>query len=362
MNQSPLADRHLALNAKMADFGGWLMPIEYPQTGAIAEYTAVRQQVGIFDVSHLGKISVIGAGSVDFINKMVTNDLTKITSGQAQYTLLCNENGGVVDDLIIYRNSDSDLFLIPNASNTTSVFEILQSNCPAGIKVTNLHKDFAVLAVQGPDSAKVLGEVGVVAELDYMSFVHTKIGNCPVILCRTGYTGEFGFEIIPAWKDAQQVWDKLVSAISELSGAICGLGARDLLRTEMGYPLHGHELSLTITPVEAGAGWAVGWGKEVFRGRNVLLKQKESGSKLKLKAIVATDRRIPRKDMQVKDLNGQIIGVVTSGTFSPALKKGIGLALIDSNVKKDDQVLIDIRGNDSTFKVVSLPFVPSKVR
>ena len=362
MNQSPLADRHLALNAKMADFGGWLMPIEYPQTGAIAEYTAVRQQVGIFDVSHLGKISVIGTGSVDFINKMVTNDLTKITTGQAQYTLLCNEDGGVVDDLIIYRNSDSDLFLIPNASNTTSVFEILQSNCPAGIEVTNLHKDFAVLAVQGPDSAKILSKVGVVAELDYMSFVHTKIDNCQVILCRTGYTGEFGFEIIPTWKDAQQVWDKLVSAISELSGAICGLGARDLLRTEMGYPLHGHELSLTITPIEAGAGWAVGWDKAEFRGRNVLLKQKESGSKLKLKAIVATNRGIPRKDMQVKNLNGQIIGVVTSGTFSPALKKGIGLALIDSNVKKDDQVLIDIRGNDSTFKVVSLPFVPSKVR
>jgi len=137
---------------------------------------------------------------------------------------------------------------------------------------------------------------------------------------------------------------------------------QEICFTEMGYPLHGHELSLTITPVEAGAGWAVGWGKEVFRGRSVLVKQKESGSKLKLKAIIATDRGIPRKDMQVKDLSGNLIGLVTSGTFSPALKKGIGLALIDSNVKKDDQVLIDIRGNDSTFKVVSLPFVPSKVR
>jgi aminomethyltransferase len=362
MNQSPLSERHLALNAKMADFGGWLMPIEYPQTGAIAEYTAVRQQVGIFDVSHLGKISVKGDGSVDFINKMVTNDLTKITAGQAQYTLLCNEDGGVVDDLIIYRNSDSDLFLIPNAANTTAVFEILRSNSPAGIAVTNLHKEFAVFAVQGPSSAKVLNKIGVAADLDYMAFVHTKIENCPVILCRTGYTGEFGFEIIPLWNDAVQVWDKLVVAVSEFAGAICGLGARDLLRTEMGYPLHGHELSLTITPVEAGAAWAVGWGKSAFRGRDVLLKQKDSGSKLKLKAIVATDRGIPRKDMQIKDLSGQAIGLVTSGTFSPTLKKGIGLALINSNVKKDDQVLIDIRGKDSTFQVVSLPFVPSKVR
>jgi aminomethyltransferase len=362
MNQSPLSDIHLALNAKMADFGGWLMPIEYPQTGVIAEYTAVRQRVGIFDVSHLGKISVIGDGSIDYLNKMLTNDLNRITSGQAQYTLLCNEDGGVVDDLIVYRNSDADLFLIPNASNTTSVFRILKSNCPAGIEVTNMHKDFGVFAVQGPDSTRVLTKVGVVAELDYMSFVKIRIDNHPVILCRTGYTGEFGFEIIPAWKDAQQVWDKLVLVIRELSGAICGLGARDLLRTEMGYPLHGHELSLTITPVEAGAGWAVGWGKAEFRGRNVLLKQKESGSKLKLKAIIATDRGIPRKDMQVKDLNGQQVGVVTSGTFSPALKKGIGLVLIDANLKKDDQVLIDIRGKDSAFKVASLPFVASKVR
>jgi aminomethyltransferase len=362
MKQSPLAARHSALNAKMADFGGWLMPIEYPQTGAIAEYTAVRQKVGIFDVSHLGKISVVGDGSVDFINKMVTNDLGKISAGQAQYTLLCNEDGGVVDDLIIYRNSDTDLFLIPNAANTTVVFDILNSDCPAGIKVTNLHNNYGVIAVQGPDSAKVLSKAEVVEKLDYMSFVHTKIDNCPVILCRTGYTGEFGFEIIPLWQDAPAVWDKLVSAVSQLSGAICGLGARDLLRTEMGYPLHGHELSLKITPVEAGALWAVGWDKEVFRGRSVLLKQKEGGSKLKLKAIIATDRGIPRKDMQVKDLNGNPIGFITSGTFSPALKKGIGLALIDANVKKDDEVVIDIRGKDSNFQVVSLPFVPSKVR
>jgi len=362
MNQSPLADRHLAENAKMADFGGWLMPIEYPATGAIAEYSAVRQRVGLFDVSHLGKVSVIGTGALEYLNKMVTNDLTKITAGQAQYTLLCNEDGGVVDDLIVYLNSKDDLFLIPNASNTSSVFEILTQNAPSGIVVKNLHKDYAVLALQGADSAKVLIELGITASLDYMSFIKTSIEGLPVILCRTGYTGELGFEIIPRWADSQKVWDRLVAVVKNFDGAICGLGARDLLRTEMGYPLHGHELSLSITPVEAGAGWAVGWSKEQFRGKRVLTEQKEKGSKLKLKAILATERGIPRKDMQVKNLNGEVIGVVTSGTYSPALKKGIGLALVNSDVKKDDQLLIDIRGTDSTFKVVSLPFVPSKVR
>jgi aminomethyltransferase len=293
---------------------------------------------------------------------MVTNDLTKIAAGQAQYTLLCNEDGGVVDDLIVYLNSEDDLFLIPNASNTAAVFEILTQSAPSGIIVKNLHKEYAVLALQGADSAKVLSRLGIDASLDYMSFINVKIDNLPVILCRTGYTGEFGFEIIPRWNDAEQVWDKIALIVKEFDGAICGLGARDLLRTEMGYPLHGHELSLSITPVEAGASWAVGWNKDQFRGKKVLTQQKEQGSKLRLKAILATERGIPRKDMQVKNLKGEVIGTVTSGTYSPALKKGIGLALINSDVKKDDQVLIDIRGTDSTFKVVSLPFVPSKVR
>ena len=195
-----------------------------------------------------------------------------------------------------------------------------------------------------------------------MAFKSAKIESSDVILCRTGYTGELGFEIIPTWSDAEKVWDKLVQIVDQINGAICGLGARDILRTEMGYPLHGHELSLDISPVQASAGWAVGWSKPKFSGRDVLVKQKEGGTKLKLKAILANDRAIPRKDMKVKDLAGNEIGVVTSGTFSPILKKGIGLALIDSNVKKDDQLLIDIRGADAPFTVVSLPFVPSKVR
>ena len=293
---------------------------------------------------------------------MVTNDLNRITASQAQYTLLCNEDGGVVDDLIVYRNSDTDLFLVPNASNTGSVFEILKANAPAAVEVKNLHRDFGVIAVQGPDSVKALDLLGIQTDMDYMEFVNTQIDSSPIILCRTGYTGEIGFEIIPRWADAEKVWDKLVEVVEKLNGTPCGLGARDILRTEMGYPLHGHELSLEISPVQAAAGWAVGWSKEIFRGKKVLSDQKENGTKLKLKAILSTERGIPRKDMQVKNLSGEVIGVVTSGTFSPGLKKGIGLALIDSKVAKGDQVLIDIRGANSPFEVVALPFVPSKVR
>lgn len=362
MNNSPLNSRHLQLNAKMADFGGWLMPIEYPDTGVIAEYSAVRQQVGVFDVSHLGKISVKGEGALNYLNQMLTNDLNRITAGQAQYSLLCNEDGGVVDDLIVYRNSDTDLFLVPNASNTSSVFKILNDKAPDPVKVKNLHNEYGVIALQGPKSAQVLEILGIKSSIDYMEFINTTIDNCSVILCRTGYTGELGFEIIPTWADAEKVWDRLITVIKQLNGTPCGLGARDVLRTEMGYPLHGHELSLEISPVQASASWAIGWQKDSFRGKQVLLEQKQEGTKLKLRAILATDRGIPRKDMQVKDLTGKVIGQVTSGTFSPGLKKGIGLALINPAIVKGDQVLIDIRGVDSSFNVVELPFVPSKVR
>ena len=362
MNNSPLNFRHLQLNAKMADFGGWLMPIEYPDTGVIAEYSAVRQQVGVFDVSHLGKISVKGDGALNFLNQMLTNDINRITAGQAQYSLLCNEDGGVVDDLIVYRNSDTDLFLVPNASNTSSVFKILNDQAPSSVEVKNWHDEYGVLALQGPKSSQALEILGIKSSIDYMEFINTTIDNCSVILCRTGYTGELGFEIIPTWSQTEKVWDRLITVIKQLNGTPCGLGARDVLRTEMGYPLHGHELSLEISPVQASASWAIGWQKESFRGKQTLLEQKQTGTKLKLRAILATDRGIPRKDMQVKDITGKVIGQVTSGTFSPGLKKGIGLALINPAIVKGDRVLIDIRGVDSSFNVVELPFVPSKVR
>jgi aminomethyltransferase len=346
----------------MADFGGWLMPIEYPGAGVLAEHAAVRERVGIFDVSHLGKASVTGVGALAFLNQSLTNDLTKISDGSAQYTLLCTPQGGVVDDLIAYRNSETDFFLVPNASNTTDVVSVLQGQAPASITVTNLHNDYAVLAVQGPLAPKVLDALGINTNIDYMAFAHVNIAGADVILCRTGYTGEIGYELLPKAKDAVAVWEALVAAIAPLDGLICGLGARDTLRTEMGYPLHGHELSLDISPVEASASWAVGWKKESFIGSDVLLSQKSGSAERKSVAIKSLDRGIPRAGMSIKNSKGEVIGEVTSGTFSPTLKHGIALALVSKDVVVGDQLIVDVRGRDSQSEVVKLPFVNSHVR
>ena len=362
MKISPLNQKHLDLNAKMADFGGWMMPIEYQGAGVLAEHAAVRERVGIFDVSHLGKASVRGVGALEFLNKCLTNDLTKIHDGSAQYTLLCTPQGGVVDDLIAYRNSETDFFLVPNASNTSDVVSVLQQQAPAGIAVTNLHNEYAVLAVQGPLAPKVLEALGINTDIDYMAFSHVNIAGADVILCRTGYTGELGYELLPQTKDAVAVWDALVQAIAPLEGLICGLGARDTLRTEMGYPLHGHELSLEISPVEASASWAVGWKKEEFLGSEVLIEQKSGAVQRKSVAIKSLDRGIPRAGMNVKNSQGEVVGVITSGTFSPTLKHGIALALVSKEISVGDQLVVDVRGRESQSEVVKLPFVTSHVR
>lgn len=361
MKQSPIHERHLARNAKMADFGGWLMPIEYPGGGVLAEHSAVRERVGLFDVSHLGKASVNGEGALSFLNAKLTNDLAKIADGSAQYSMLCNSTGGVIDDLIVYRNSEVNFFIVPNASNTEAVVADLQADVPAGVEVTNLHNEFGVIALQGPLAANVLAHFGLKLEIDYMAFTNLSIAGCEVIVCRTGYTGEFGFEVLPKWNQALTVWDALVEQVELLDGLVCGLGARDTLRTEMGYPLHGHELSLEISPVMASANWAVGWDKSVFQGSDVLRAQKSDGVPRRLVALKSLDRGIPRPEMQVLK-EGVEVGIVTSGTFSPSLKAGIALALVDSRFKVGEQLEIDVRGRTSIVEIVKLPFMPSHVR
>jgi aminomethyltransferase len=362
MKTSPLHDKHLSLQAKMADFGGWLMPIEYPGAGVLAEHAAVREKVGLFDVSHLGKASVVGPGALDFLNQCLTNDLNKIKDGSAQYTLLCTPNGGVIDDLIAYRNSADDFFLVPNASNTTDVVKVLQENAPTGIEVKNLHNDFAVLAIQGPLASQVLSQLGISTDVDYMAFTHVTISGADVIVCRTGYTGEHGYELLPKVQDAARVWDAITDVIAPMGGLVCGLGARDTLRTEMGYPLHGHELTLDISPVEASASWAVGWQKDDFIGAQTLKSQKQNGAARKSYALKSLDRGIPRAGMAVKNTNGETVGEITSGTFSPSLKVGIGLALLKSDIELGQTLVIDVRGRDSQCEVVKLPFVTSHVR
>ena len=328
----------------------------------LVEHAAVRERVGIFDVSHLGKVSVKGPGALDFLNGAVTNDLNRISDGQAQYTMLCNSQGGVIDDLLVYRNSPEDLFLVPNASNTTDVVAALRGLADPTIDIVNLHEDFGVIALQGPKSGEVLRSLGVDTNLDYMSFAHVNIADISVILCRTGYTGELGFEILPSWRGALPIWNAMVEAMKPFDGVVSGLGARDTLRTEMGYPLHGHELSVDITPVQANANWAVGWNKPHFTGSDVLRIERSEGVSRKLQGLKCVGRGIPRSHMVVKSMDGVVVGEVTSGTFSPTLKEGVALALISPSYVVGDHLLIDVRGKDCEVEVVKLPFVASHVR
>ncbi|MBK8757198.1 MAG: glycine cleavage system aminomethyltransferase GcvT [Actinomycetales bacterium] len=359
--RSPLHDRHVALGAKLADFGGWEMPIEYPGGGVVAEHTAVRERVGIFDVSHLGKALVRGPGAADFVNRCFTNDLRRIGPGQAQYTMCCDDNGGVVDDLIQYLRSDDEVFLIPNAANTTEVVRRLTAAAPEGIEVTNLHQDYAVIAVQGPQSDEVLQALELPVGHDYMQFREVQWRGRPVIVCRTGYTGERGYELVPTWDTAGELWDALVAAMAAYDGMPCGLGARDTLRTEMGYPLHGQDLSLQITPVQARSGWAVGWKKDEFWGREALLAERATGPARISRGVSVSGRGIPRAHCAVTK-DGAVVGEVTSGTFSPTLKHGIALALLDPSVAEGDEVAIDVRGRAVAGTVVKPPFVQVQVR
>ncbi len=292
------------------------------------------------------------------MNARLTNDLRRVGTGQAQYTLcLDDRTGGVVDDLIAYVRGEEEVFLIPNAANTSAVVGLLAQDAPGGIEVEDLHRSMAVLAVQGPDSPRVVEELGLPTDHDYMSFAGAHWRGQPVVVCRTGYTGERGYELLPRWDEAGELWDAVLAA----GAAPCGLGARDTLRTEMGYPLHGQDLSLQITPVQARATWAVGWDKPAFWGRDVLLRERSEGAARSLWGLEALDRGIPRAHMLVSR-DGRVVGEVTSGTFSPTRRVGIALALLERGTAEGDELTVDVRGRTSRVRVVRPPFVPSRVR
>ena len=356
---SPLHTAHEALGAKFGPFSGWEMPLEYAGGGVVAEHTAVREAVGVFDVSHLGKALIAGPGAAEFANTQFTNDLRRIGPGKAQYTMLCTEDGGVIDDLICYVVSDDEVFIVPNAANNAEIVARLTAAAPDGISITNQHTDFGVIAVQGPRSADVLTALGLPTELDYMAFADARWQGKTVRVCRTGYTGEHGYELVPRSEDARLLWDALLAASGPYEGRAAGLGARDTLRTEMGYPLHGHELSLSISPVQAGATWAVGWKKDTFTGRDALIAERAEGPKRRLRGLRAIDRGVPRPGMPVLDADGNQIGETTSGTFSPTLKAGIALALIDSaaGVEPGGELMVEVRGRSLRCDVVKPPFV-----
>jgi len=362
LSVSPLHERHLGLGAKLGEFGGWAMPLEYAGAGVLAEHAAVRTAAGIFDVSHLGKVRVRGARAAEFVNRCLTADLARISPGQAQYTLICNSSGGVVDDLIAYLLSPDEVLLVPNAANAAEVVRLLAAAAPSDVAVVDEHKAHAVLAVQGPQADPVLAGAGLPAGHPYMSFVVVEHAGAPVIVCRTGYTGERGYELVTPVAAAPALWDAVVAAGQPYGLQPAGLGARDTLRTEMGYPLHGQDLSPTISPLQARLGWAIGWSKEAFFGDSALRAEKAVGPTRVLRGLRAVGRGIPRPGMVVRDLDGQEVGLVTSGTFSPSLKTGIALALLRPDVAEGDTVTVDVRQRRGQFVVARPPFVKAAVR
>ncbi|WP_343576071.1 glycine cleavage system aminomethyltransferase GcvT [Mycobacterium sp.] len=359
--RGPLDDRHRELGASFAEFGGWLMPVSY--AGTVAEHTATRNAVGLFDVSHLGKALVKGPGAAAFVNSALTNDLDRIGPGKAQYTLCCNESGGVIDDLIAYYVGPDEIFLVPNAANTAAVVAALKDAAPEGIAITDEHRCHAVLAVQGPRSTDVLTGLGLPTDMDYMGYADAESDGVPVRVCRSGYTGEHGYELLPPWDSAGVVFDALLAAVERADGQLAGLGARDTLRTEMGYPLHGHELSADISPLQARCGWAIGWKKDAFFGRDALLAERAAGPQRLLRGLRAVGRGVLRPDLNVLD-GDAVVGVTTSGTFSPTLKVGIALALIDVDAGIEDgrHVNVEVRGRGIECEVVKPPFVEAKTR
>lgn len=361
LKRTPLHGRHAVAGAKTADFGGWDMPIEYE--GVVAEHTAVRTAVGVFDVSHMGKARIHGPGAVDFLNSTLANDLGRVGSGQAQYTMLLNDRGGVIDDLIVYRWADDEVFMIPNAANAATVVAALREAAPAGVSVDDHHEDHGIIAVQGPRSADLVGSLGLPTEHDYMTMVSAGFDGVPVVVCRTGYTGEHGYELVAPASVLGSLWDALLVRGAGLGVARAGLGARDTLRTEMGYPLHGQDISPDISPVEAMLGWAVGWDKPAFAGKAAVSAQRAAGPVRRLRGLLALDRGIPRPHMEVlAGVGGARVGEVTSGTFSPTLRQGVGLALLDAAVGVDDEVIVDVRGRAARFRVVKPPFVSPSTR
>jgi aminomethyltransferase len=349
---------HQKLGAKLIDFGGWEMPVQY--TSITDEHLTVRKAAGIFDISHMGEVTVCGSGALEFLNRTLTNDISKLTPGQGQYTLMCNEQGGVIDDLYAYRLAPDAFFLIINASRIDTDVAWLQAQAAKfsgeQLNLTDASHHYAAIAVQGPKvrsfiNACISGpsdaimSVSSVSDLKKNQLAGFMFGKCNVLVACTGYTGEDGFEILGPETAAQEIWEKLLQVGAPSGIKPCGLGARDTLRTEVCYPLYGHELDEQTTPIEAGVGFFVALDKGEFNGRSVLAAQKANGVKKKLIAFKMTDKSAPPRPHYPIWVNGQSVGIATSGTQSPSLNIGIGLGYVPpESAKAGTSIEIEIRG------------------
>ena len=360
--RSPLDAVHRRLGAKMGPFAGWEMPIEY--AGTLSEHRAVREAVGIFDLTHLGKVEVGGPGARAALQHALSGDLDRLdTLGAAQYTLCLTDEGTIVDDLIVYWTAEGYL-LVPNAANWPKVADAVRASAGAldGGEVQVVPRpDVAVLAVQGPRAPELVSGLfpAVVAELAYMRAAPVTYAGEPLWLSRTGYTGERGYELLVAGDLAAKLWDELFGRGEPLGAVPAGLGARDTLRLEMGYPLHGNDISPQTDPFEARVGWAVAMGKPDFRGHDALVERKAAGTRRLLVGLVSTDRLIPRHGMAVL-AGDQRVGEVTSGTFSPSLRHGIALAYVErGRTEPGTELEVDVRGKRGAVRVTRPPFVDS---
>jgi aminomethyltransferase len=363
LKHSPLEAEHNALGAKLGPFGGWNMPIEYE--GALAEHRAVRERVGLFDLTHLGKVELAGPGALALLQGVVTNDVAAVDVGEAQYNLVLNEGGGVIEDLIVYRMAEERYFVVPNASNTHRVLQILaEAETPDRVHLM-YHQDWCFVAVQGPDAPKIVESMfDEAAGLAFMRCTESSFRRRPVIVTRSGYTGEIGYELFTYQDIAVELWRALLEAIAPHGGAPCGLAARDVLRLEMGYPLYGQDLFESSTAFEAGLSWAVALDKGPFRGRVALVRQRSEGLPSRLRGLRMLQRRhIPRAHYPVF-IGDRVIGEVTSGTFSPLLQTGIALAYLwpEDAAAVGDEVVVDIRGRRGSAEVVRPPFVDRSPR
>lgn len=337
----------------MVDFAGFLMPVQY--TGIIREHLAVREAAGLFDVSHMGEFMISGEGVEAFLNHMMINDVRDLKVGQAQYSAMCYEDGGIVDDLLIYRYEDRYM-LVVNAANVEKDFQWLDSHRPDGVRLVDVSDRIGLVALQGPLSRAIFQKVTAadLNNLSFYSFIEEKINGKPATIARTGYTGELGFEIYAGVDVIQDIWEALIQAGKPFGLQPVGLGCRDTLRMEMKYCLYGSDIDKTTNPIEAGLGWITKVDKGDFLGRSAILKAKENSSR-RLVCIEMVDRAIPRKGYKVFSA-GIEVGEVTSGTQSPSLKKGIGLAYVARNyAKSGTELTVDVRGRMMKGIVVNQP-------
>ena len=358
LKRTPFYDLHKALDAKMVDFAGFEMPVQY--SGIIEEHHAVRLSVGMFDVTHMGEFYVRGKDALPFLQKVTINDVARLKAGRVQYSALCYEDGGMIDDLLIYCMENLFLIVV-NASNAQKDFDWLLSQKFGDVELENASDATALLAVQGPKSLATLQKLTKedLSKIEYYAFTRGTLAGVSMIISRTGYTGELGFELYfdANIETAKYVWNAIIDAGKEWAIRPVGLGARDTLRLEMGYCLYGNDIDETTNPLEAGLGWITKLSKKEFKGRNALLKIREEGLKRKLVGFTLPDRMLARHGNEIV-YNKTNVGHVTSATFSPSLKVGIGMAYVPANLgDAGNVVLVRIRGKEVPATIVTLPFL-----